>query len=172
MVDPRTLYLVISGAPAREGVADLVKRLQSAWRVSILSTHMGTRFHDVAELAELTGAPVRSEFRMPGTGSPLPPADAVLACPLTFASVNKFAAGIADNFAVSLLCEMAGHGVPTVVVPACKPALARHPAFVRSLATLRSIPAVTVLHDTDASHDRQIPSWHTAIETVHAVTRG
>jgi phosphopantothenoylcysteine synthetase/decarboxylase len=56
---------------------------------------------------------------MPGTGSPVPPADAVLACPLTFNSVNKFAHGHADNFAVGLLCEMAGYGVPVVVVPHC-----------------------------------------------------
>jgi hypothetical protein len=30
----------------------------------------------------------------------------VLAYPLTFNSVNKFAHGHADNFAVGLLCEM------------------------------------------------------------------
>jgi len=34
---------------------------------------------------------------MPGTGKPVPLADAVLACPLTFNSVNKFAHGHADN---------------------------------------------------------------------------
>jgi Phosphopantothenoylcysteine synthetase/decarboxylase len=66
---------------------------------------------------------------MPGTGSPVPAADVVLACPLTFNSVNKFAHGHADNFAVGLLCEMAGYGVPVVVVPHCKPQLASHPAF-------------------------------------------
>jgi hypothetical protein len=48
---------------------------------------------------------------MPGTGERTPPADAVLACPLTFNSVNKFAHGHADNFAVGLLCEMAGYGL-------------------------------------------------------------
>ena len=52
----------------------------------VFSTPMGTRFADVAELERLTGQPVRSEYRMPGTGSPVPPADAVLACPLTFNS--------------------------------------------------------------------------------------
>jgi phosphopantothenoylcysteine synthetase/decarboxylase len=61
----------------------------------------------------------------------------VLACPLTFNSVNKFAHGHADNFAVGLLCEIAGYGVPVVVVPHCKPQLASHPAFGASLETLR-----------------------------------
>ena len=45
------------------------------------------------------------------TGSPVPAADVVLACPLTFNSVNTFAHGHADNFAVGLLCEMVGYGV-------------------------------------------------------------
>ena len=114
----RVLYLVVSGAPAPEGVPALVMACQAAgWRVVVFSTPTGTRFVDPAELEQLTGEPVRSEYRVPGTGTPVPPADAVLACPLTFNSVNKFAHGHADNFAVGLLCEMAGYGVPVVVVP-------------------------------------------------------
>jgi phosphopantothenoylcysteine synthetase/decarboxylase len=80
---------------------------------------------------------------------PVPPADAALACPLTFNSVNKFAHGHADDFAVGLLCEMVGYGVPVVVVPHCKPQLASHPAFTASLQTLRGM-GVRVLFDPDA----------------------
>ena len=76
---------------------------------------------------------------MPGTGTPVPTADAVLACPLTFNSVNKFAHGHADNFAVGLLCEMVGYRVPVVAVPRGKPQLASHPAFTASLQTLRGL---------------------------------
>jgi hypothetical protein len=99
----------------------------------------GTRFADLGELERLTGQPVRWEYRMPGTGERTPAADALLACPLTFNSVNKFAHGHADNFAIGLLCEMAGYGVPMVVVPHCKPQLASHPAFAVSLETLRGM---------------------------------
>jgi len=106
---PRVLYLVISGAPAPEGLPSLVTLIQkSGWRVVVFSTPMGTRFADLDELDRLTGQPVRWEYRMPGTGERRPPADAVLACLLTFNSVNKFAHGHADNFAIGLLCEMAG----------------------------------------------------------------
>ena len=137
--DGVVLYLVVSGAPAPEGIPALVAACQAAgWRVVVFSTPAGTRFIDPAELEKLTGEPVRSEYRVPGTGSPVPAADAVLACPLTFNSVNKFAYGHADNFAVGLLCEMAGYGVPVVVVPHCKPQLASHPAFGASLETLRA----------------------------------
>ena len=58
-------------------------------QVLVFSTSTGTRFIDLAELEQLTGEPVRSEYRLPGTGTPVPPADALLACPLTFNSADK-----------------------------------------------------------------------------------
>lgn len=156
---PGVLYLVITGAPAPEGLPALVAACQGAgWQVMVFSTPMGTRFADLSELESLTGCPVRSEFRMPGTGSPTPPADAVLACPMTFASVNKFAYGIADNFAVGLLCETVGYGVPVTVVPHCKPQLASHPAFKSSLSVLRDM-GVRVLFDPEAPYERRMPPW-------------
>ena len=155
----RVLYLVISGAPAPEGLPSLVTLIQeSEWRVVVFSTPAGTRFADLDELEQLTGQPVRSEYRMPGTGERTPPADAVLACPLTFNSVNKFAHGHADNFAVGLLCEMVGYQVPVVVVPHCKPQLASHPAFTASLETLRGM-GVCVLFDPVAPYESRLPSW-------------
>ena len=104
---------------------------------------------------------------MLGQGKPLPPADVVLACPLTFNSTNKFAQGPADNFAIALLCEMVGYGVPTVVVPHCKPQLSIHPAFVRSLQTLRVMEPVTVLHDPHAPYEDRLLSWQQVVDTVN-----
>jgi phosphopantothenoylcysteine synthetase/decarboxylase len=156
---PRVLYLVISGAPAPEGLPSLVALIQeSGWRVVVFSTPTGTRFADLDELERLTGQPVRWEYRMPGAGERTPPADAVLACPLTFNSVNKFAHGHADNFAVGLLCEMVGYQVPVVVVPHCKPQLASHPAFTASLGTLRGM-GVSVLFDPAAPYESRLPCW-------------
>lgn len=160
------LYLVISGAPAPDGLPELVTACQAAgWRVMVFATPMGTRFADLGELERLTGYPVRSEFRMPGTGAPTPPADAVLACPITFASVNKFAQGVADNFAIGLLCETVGYGVPVTVVPHCKPQLASHPAFTASLETLRSM-GVRVLFDPEAPYERRMPPWHDVVSAL------
>jgi hypothetical protein len=153
------LYLVVSGAPAPEGIPRLIECCQTAgWRVLVFSTPMGIRFFDSETLERLTGEPVRSEYRMPGTGKGMPPADVVLACPLTFNSLNKFAHGHADNFAVGLLCEMTGYGVPVVVVPHCKPQLASHPAFTASIQTLRDM-GVRVLFDPDAPYERRLPPW-------------
>jgi hypothetical protein len=73
----RVLYLVVSGAPAPEGVPALITACQAAdWQVVAFSTPTGTSFIDPAELEQLTGGPVRSEYRMPGTGMPVPPAGA------------------------------------------------------------------------------------------------
>jgi phosphopantothenoylcysteine synthetase/decarboxylase len=164
----RVLYLVISGAPAPEGIPALVAACQAAgWRVMVFSTAVGIRFIDPAELERLTGEPVRSEYRMPGTGTPILPADAVLACPLTFNSVNKFAHGHVDNFAVGLLYEMVGYGVPVVLVPHCKPQLASDPAFRASLETLRGM-GVRVLFDPDAPYESRLPSWSEVIEVLPA----
>ena len=164
----KVLYLVISGAPAPEGLPSLVALIQKAgWQVVVFSTPMGTRFADLDELERLTGAPVRWEYRMPGTGTRTPPADVVLACPLSFNSVNKFAHGQADNFAVGLLCEMAGYGVPVVVVPQCKPQLASHPAFGASLGTLRGM-GVRVLFDPAAPYEARLPSWAQVMTALSA----
>ena len=160
------LYLVISGAPAPEGIPELITTCQAAgWQVLIISTPMGVRFTEPTELERLTGQPVRYEYRMPGTGKGLPPADAVLACPLTFNSVNKFAHGHADNFAVGLLCELSGYGKPMVVVPHCKPQLASHPAFETSISTIRKMGA-TVLFDPDAPYERRLPSWDQVVKAL------
>lgn len=159
MEDAGTLYLVVSGAPAPEGIPALITACHEAgWRVAVFSTQHGLGFIDPAELERMTGEPVRSDYRMPGNGKATLPADAVLACPLTFNSVNKFAHGHADNFAVGLLCEMVGYDIPTVVVPHCKPQLAKHLAFAESVRTLRRM-GVQVLFDPDAPYERRLPPW-------------
>jgi phosphopantothenoylcysteine synthetase/decarboxylase len=164
--DASTLYLVISGAPAPEGIPALITECQEAgWRVAVFSTPLGVRFIEQGELEQLTGEPVRWDYRMPGTGKAIPPADAVLACPLTFNSVNKFAHGHADNFAIGLLCETVGYDVPAVVVPHCKPQLARHLAFAESIKTLRQM-GVTVLFDPDAPYERRLPPWSEVVASL------
>jgi phosphopantothenoylcysteine synthetase/decarboxylase len=152
------LHLVISGAPAPEGLSALARLCQAdGWRVMVISTPSGLGFADTGALEMLTGSPVRSQHREPGT-SRMPPADAVLACPLTFTSVNKFALGIADNMAIGLLCEAAGYGIPVTVVPHCKPQLASHPSFRSSIGVLREM-GIQVLFDPAAPYDRRMPPW-------------
>lgn len=166
------LYGIVCAAPAAAKVGEFVQIGQRAgWSVRLVATPMAVRFAEVSELADLTGDRVRSSFRMPGEADDLPPADAVVVAPVTFNTVNKWAAGIADNFAVGLLCELTGAGVPILAVPQVKNALARHSAFVRSLDSLRAM-GVHVLFDPQAPPDARMPEWPRVLEELHAVTVG
>lgn len=141
----RTLYLIVSGAAGPHPSTDLARLLADhGWTISVISTPTGLRFHDTGALAEITGAEVRSEFRTPGTGQRLQPPDCVVAL-LSFNSLNRAALGLADSMAIAVLCEMAGLGVPTLVVPKANDALAAHPAYQRSVDTLEQMPSVRVL---------------------------
>ena len=65
------------------------------------------------------------------------PADAMIVCPATVNTVNKWAAGITDTLALGLLVEGQGRGVPIVAVPFTNAAMAAHPAFREPVARLR-----------------------------------
>ncbi|OLT25560.1 flavoprotein [Nocardiopsis sp. CNR-923] len=165
----KTLYLVVSGAPTTdaETVPDLVRLLiANDWDVTVVSTPTGARFHDIQAIEALTGEPVRVDFRLPGTGASLPPPDAMLACPWSFNSTNRTALGLADTFAVALLCEMIGRDVPTVIVPKTGQPLARHPAFGRSLHELEEIPCVNILYDPA----RRLAQWHEVLDELAKTT--
>jgi phosphopantothenoylcysteine synthetase/decarboxylase len=134
------LYLVVCAAPAAGDVERFVRLAQNAgWRVFLITTPMGRRFVDVDGLSAATGERVRTDYRMPDEPDELPAADAVVVAPATFNTVNKWATGIADSFAVGLLCELMGFGVPIVAAPLLKDALARHTAFARNVNELRSM---------------------------------
>lgn len=144
-------------------------RDKSHWRVLVFATPDGTKFLDLPALERLTGEPVRTDYRMPGDSKSPPQADALLACPLSFNSVNKFAHGHADNLVIGLLCELTGSGVPVVVVPHCKPQLAVHHAFPASIATLHDM-GVKVLFNPDAPYERRLPSWRDVLAALPVPT--
>lgn len=168
---PGVLYVIVCGAPAAVRVDELIRLAQDAgWLVRVIATPMGGRFIDVALLTALTGDRVRTEFRMPDEPDELPAADAVVVAPATFNTVNKWAAGITDTFAVGLLCELTGLGVPIIAVPLVKDALARHVAFGTSLEVLRGM-GVRVMFDPQAPAQSRMPSWPRVLAELHTVTR-
>ncbi|MGH3813712.1 MAG: flavoprotein, partial [Pseudonocardiaceae bacterium] len=58
------------------------------------------------------------------------------AVPATFNTINKWAAGISDTFALGILNEAIGLELPIVVAPYAKASLAAHPAFNENLEKL------------------------------------
>jgi hypothetical protein len=150
------LYVVASGAAPTRDLPALVAGLTAAWDTCVITTPEGGRFFDVARVAELTGHPVRTSFKDPDAPDVLPPASAFAAAPATFNTINKWAAGISDTLALGLLNEATGQGLPIVTVPWPNVALARHPAFGRSIATLRGC-GITVIYDPGNLPDDQSP---------------
>ncbi|MEU3454188.1 flavoprotein [Micromonospora sp. NPDC006766] len=134
----RVLYVVACGSPLARRVGRLVDLAkQDGWDVCVVTTPDGAKFVDRAALARQTGHPVRTHYKNPGDLDVLPSADAMLVCPATVNTVNKWAAGIADTLALGLLVEAQGLGVPIAAVPYTNSAMAAHPAFRASLARLR-----------------------------------
>jgi phosphopantothenoylcysteine synthetase/decarboxylase len=126
-------------------VAEAVRLAQGdGWEVCVVSTPDGLKWIDVPGLADLTGHPVRHRYKYPGDPDVLPAADAMLVAPATVNTINKWVAGIADTLALGLIVEGIGKGLPIVAVPFTNEAMARHPAFPRSVDTLREW-GVTVL---------------------------
>src|SRR5205809_3525062 len=141
------LYVVACGGRPAGQLSPFVGRLQDqGWEVCVVATPAAVKFIDIKELTSLTGHVVRHDYKQPDEPDVLPLADAMALVPATFNTINKWAAGISDTLALGLLNEAIGMQLPVVAVPTPNVALARHPAFVASVKTLRAW-GVRVLFD-------------------------
>ncbi len=149
MAEPKArqvLYLIACASPRARRIGELVSRAQArGWTVCVIPTPQALKFIDRPALEEQTNFPVRAEYEQPRTAEALPPPDAVLVCPATFNTINKWAYGLADTLALALLTEAVGLNLPLVAAPALNSAQAAHPAFNRSVSALREM-GVTVLY--------------------------
>ena len=132
----RVLSVVVCGAGPAE-VRTLVKLARErAWTVQVIATPAALDFIDAAALEAQTGSPVRSQYRKPGEPRSRP-ADAIIVAPAGYNTINKWAQGISDTYALGLLAEATGMGVPVVVLPFVNTALASRAPFRRSVEGLR-----------------------------------
>ena len=161
------LYLILCAAPPAQRMQDFIVFAQRAgWDVCAIATPQATRFIEASALAALTGYPVRSEYKLPGEADVLPKADAIVVAPATFNTINKWALGIGDTLAASILCEALGRGAPPVVaVPYLKADLAHHPAFSKNLELLRAC-GVQVLYDPERYPSPLMVPWEMILEAL------
>ena len=132
---------------------------------------------EVEELEKLTGLPVRADPRLPNEKSPHPKIDVFVAAPASANSVAKLALGIADNQALTVLCESIGT-TPMVVFPRINAAHARQPAWDGHLTLLRSAGVRLVYGDEvwplyeprSAPPGRELP-WGYIIDTALSLVR-
>lgn len=146
--DRRVLYIVSCAAPPVLQVETLIELAQAdGWDTCLILSPTAAvwREADLFTLAQLTGHPVRSKYKLPHEPDVLPPADAMVVCPATSNTLNKWALGISDTLALGLITEAIGKGLPLAALPYCNIRQTMHPAFDVSLAVLRSA-GVSVLY--------------------------
>ena len=131
-------YLIATAAPPVLDLPEAVQCLELAgWTTCVILTPTAASWLRGVRL-DGAGRHVRVEPRHPAEPDPLPDASAVLAAPLTFNTINKWATGVSDTLALGLLNELLGTGVPIVGAPCVKAALCRHPAWARNIELLRN----------------------------------
>lgn len=168
------LYVIVCAAGIAAEAGRLVTLAQAdGWTVQVIATPPALDFIDVAALEQQTGRPVRSRYRSPADPRP-PRADAIIVAPATYNTINKFAQGVADTYALGLLAEAPGLGIPVVILPCVSTALASRAVFRRSVAELRAEGVRVLLGPGEAEpHEPGTASaiaarypWHLALHAL------
>lgn len=136
------LYLFGSAAPPVHDIARPIADAQArGWDVclGLTPTAAGWLSGQQTELERLTGHPVRSTYKQPGTADVWPAADVIAFAPATFNSVNSWALGITGNFVIGVVAEAIGKQIPLVAMPCVNAAYVQHRQFDRSVAELREM---------------------------------
>jgi hypothetical protein len=134
----RVLTIVACGAGPAAELGTCVKLAQDrGWAVQVIATPAALEFFDETAIADQTGQPVRSQYAKPGAPRSLIP-DVILVAPATYNTICKWALGISDTYALGVLAETTGLGVPIVVLPFVNTALAGRLPFRRSVESLRA----------------------------------
>jgi 3-polyprenyl-4-hydroxybenzoate decarboxylase len=180
-----TLGLVGSASGGLERIrAELVEPLLSdGWQVAVtLTPTAGVWLRDSGEadkLVEITGYPVRVESRLPSEKSGHPQVTCYAVVPASANTVAKLALGIADNQALTTVCEALGtRGLPVIIFPRVNAAHARQPAWASHIEALRRVGADLVygddvwpLHEPRSAPGRDLP-WELIRQRIKALSSG
>ncbi len=136
------LLFVLTGSIAAYKACDVVSQLvRRGHRVRCVATASALRFVGPATLEGLTGRPVATELFAPGHAlahiNLTRWADAVVVCPATANTINRLAAGLADDLPGALFLAH-DRAKPWLVAPAMNPAMWLHPATTAAVARLQA----------------------------------
>lgn len=151
--------------------------IEREWRVAVTLTPTAATWldatGDIEKIEQVTGLPVRVQPRLPGEESPHPKIDCYAVVPATSNTVGKLALGLADNQALTQVCEAIGLGaVPIVVFPRINAAHARQPSWDSHISALTRAGVHLVmgedvwpLHEPRSAPGKQLP-WDAIIATI------
>lgn len=134
------ILALFTGSIACYKACEVISRLvQRGHRVRTVATVAARRFVGDSTLEGLTGEPVRHDLFAAGAALDHIElarwADLTLVCPATAHSLNRYAAGLADDLAGALLLAR-DRGKPLLIAPAMNPLMWTHPATQAAVARL------------------------------------
>ena len=130
-------YLVVTGTTTASRAPELLRGLRDLGLSTLtLMTPNAARVISPRDLATVEGNRLVESY-FDAAILPRPPLGLVLVAPCGFNSLNKLAAGIADNLALSVVAEAIGRPTPVLVAPSVNQPLLDHPRTAQSMATLR-----------------------------------
>lgn len=167
----RLLTAVVCGAGPATFVTSLIgQAAERGWAVQVVATPAALAFIDTAAIEAQTGNPVRSEYSGPGSARSAVP-DAVIVAPATYNTICKWAHGTSDTYALGILAELTGMGLPVIVLPYVNAALASRAPFRRSVESLRDEgvrillgPGAIEPHQPRSGADPSRFPWHLALD--------
>ena len=139
----RNVLFLLSGSIACYKACTVISRLaQAGVTVQTVATPAALRFVGAATLEGLSGRPVFSDLFAEGRALDhielARAADLALVCPATANTINRLAAGLADDPIGALFLAWELKDMPWWVAPAMNVKMWEHPATAASLAKLRS----------------------------------
>lgn len=140
-MSPAKILFELSGSIAAWKACAVISRLaQDGHEVQVVATTAALRFVGAPTLEGLSGRPVRSDMWATGTAMDhinlVKWADLVVLCPATANTINRLAAGLADDL-VGALFLAHDWRKPYLLAPAMNPAMWSHPATAASIERLR-----------------------------------
>ncbi len=154
----KLLVVVVCAARSAQYVQDFVVLAQQAnWDVHIVATPKACAFIDQPLLQHITQHPVEI-YASPASCILAVQPHAVVVVPATFNTLQKWAQGEADTFALHLLTSWNVSTIPILAVPRASKELAQEPAFFPSL-TLLSQRGVHVLYEPDIYPPNNAVPW-------------
>ena len=124
------------GAGPATAIGTFVSLVQErGWTVQVIATPAALDFFDQAVIEKATGSPVGNQYSKPGAPRSQIP-DTIIVAPASYNTINKWALGISDTYALGVLAETTRLDVPIVVLPFVNSTLVGREPFRRSAEAL------------------------------------
>jgi phosphopantothenoylcysteine synthetase/decarboxylase len=158
-------YLIVTGTTTAPRASELVRALLELLpRVITIATPNAAQVISPRDLSSIPGNHLVESY-FDTAILPRPPDGLVLVAPCSFNSLNKLAAGVADNLALSITAEAIGRGTPVVVAVSVNAPLLVHPRATLSMDTLRKW-GVSVVEPVDTGDGPRLASTETILAQV------